>query len=235
MATRPVLVFDVNETLLDLEHLSPFFRSTFGRDAAMREWFAQTILYSQSLALTGQFTPFGELGVAVLDMQATLANLTLNDEQRQQFTTLMRTLPPHADALAALQRLQQHGFRLFTLTNNSTDAQTAQLEKTGLRACFERLFSIEDAVPPACKPAVQTYRQVEQALTLQGAELCLVACHTWDIIGARAAGWHAAMILRQGNATLAAGPQPHYVCEDLHALSDKLIAAYPLNDFSGRL
>ena len=38
---RPVLVFDVNETLLDIDVLNPIFDRIFGVPGRMREWFAQ--------------------------------------------------------------------------------------------------------------------------------------------------------------------------------------------------
>jgi FMN phosphatase YigB (HAD superfamily) len=37
---RPIIVFDVNETLLDLEALRPVFDRIFSDPAAMRLWFA---------------------------------------------------------------------------------------------------------------------------------------------------------------------------------------------------
>ena len=51
MATLPVLVFDVNETLLDLDALTPHFDRLFGRSGVLRVWFAQLILYSQEPAI----------------------------------------------------------------------------------------------------------------------------------------------------------------------------------------
>jgi 2-haloacid dehalogenase len=66
MSTLPVLIFDVNETLLDLDALAPHFKRIFGRSTVLREWFAQLILYSEAITLTGDYVPFGELGGAVL-------------------------------------------------------------------------------------------------------------------------------------------------------------------------
>ena len=49
MATLPLIVFDVNETLLDLQTLEPTFERIFGEKGAMRLWFANFILYSAAL------------------------------------------------------------------------------------------------------------------------------------------------------------------------------------------
>ena len=53
-----IIVFDVNETLLDIEILNPFFERTFGDARVMRQWFAELILYSQALTLSGSYTEF---------------------------------------------------------------------------------------------------------------------------------------------------------------------------------
>ena len=45
MADRPLIVFDVNETLLDLQTMEPTFERIFGERQAMRLWFANFIMY----------------------------------------------------------------------------------------------------------------------------------------------------------------------------------------------
>jgi len=57
-------------------------------------------------------------------------------------------------------------------------------------------------------------------------DICLVACHVWDTIGAQAAGWQAGLILRQGNAPLGVGPQPDYTGKNLDDIADQLIGKY---------
>ena len=45
-------------------------------------------------------------------------------------------------------------------------------------------------------------------LDVDPSDICLTACHVWDTIGAGAAGWQTALILREGNAPLDVGPRP---------------------------
>jgi 2-haloacid dehalogenase len=49
MAALPLIVFDVNETLLDLRSLEPTFERISRDKAAMRLWFANLIMYSAAL------------------------------------------------------------------------------------------------------------------------------------------------------------------------------------------
>src|SRR5580693_3316677 len=71
------IVFDVNETLLDLEWIRPTFDRIFSDPAAMRLWFAHLITYSEALTLAGVYVPFTEIGGAVLRMLADSRGLTL--------------------------------------------------------------------------------------------------------------------------------------------------------------
>ena len=71
MTGLPFIVFDVNETLLDLESLTPTFERIFGDRLALRRWFAELILYSEALTLAGIYVPFTDIGGAVLNMVAT--------------------------------------------------------------------------------------------------------------------------------------------------------------------
>ena len=225
MATLPLLVFDVNETLLDLEALTPLFARLFGDGAAMREWFAQVILYSQALSLAGEYVPFGELGGAALKMQAAIHGKDVSDADLQDLSQGVASLPVHPNTVAGLKRLKQAGFRLFTLTNNPAKTAAAQLERAGLTELFERQFSIDDEVR-RYKPAVEAYQAVAKALDVPTSQLCLIACHTWDTLGAVAAGCQAALLLRSGNAPLGVGPQPNMVGRDLDAVAEALITRF---------
>jgi 2-haloacid dehalogenase len=55
MAAAPtVLVFDVNETLIDINSMAPLFERIFGDPRAMREWFGQLVTYSMAATLSGR-------------------------------------------------------------------------------------------------------------------------------------------------------------------------------------
>ncbi len=223
MKDLPCLVFDVNETLLDLETVAPPFERMFGDRAVLREWFAQVVLYSQALSLAGDYAPFGELGGAVLKMVATIRGREVGDADLQEVKEAVASMPPHPEVPGALRRLRDAGFRMVTLTNNPNETCVRQLERAGLLSLFERQFSVDDVVH-RYKPAPETYRQVERELSLPSSQLCMIACHTWDTLGAVAVGWKAALILRHGNAPLGIGGQAGLVGGNLDVVADALIA-----------
>jgi 2-haloacid dehalogenase len=222
---RPIIVFDVNETLLNLDALRPTFDRIFNDPAAMRLWFADLILYSETLTLAGVYVPFTDIGGAVLRMLAATRDIAITDADAAELTDRFATMPPHPEVPAALRRLRGHGFRLFTLTDNTLGISGRQLERAGVIDVFERRFSVDETVRRH-KPAPEAYHSVATALEVDPGDICLIASHVWDTIGAAAASWQAALILREGNAPLDVGPQPDYIGKDLDAVADQLIERY---------
>jgi hypothetical protein len=46
----PVLIFDVNETLIDIDPMTPLFKRVFADERVLREWFGHLVMYSMTLA-----------------------------------------------------------------------------------------------------------------------------------------------------------------------------------------
>ena len=222
---RPIIVFDVNETLMNLDTLNPTFDRIFHDPAGMRLWFANLITYSEALTLAGVYVPFTDIGAAVLGMLAATRGITISDADAAELTDRFATMAPHPEVPAALRRLRDHGFRLFTLTDNTLEISGRQLEHAGVIDVFEHRFSVDETVRRH-KPAQEAYHSVAAALEADPGGICLIAAHVWDTIGAQSAGWQAALILREGNAPLDVGPQPDYIGKDLDAVADQLIERY---------
>lgn len=222
---RPILVFDVNETLLDIDALEPLFEAIFGKPPRLREWFAQLVLYSQALSLSGRFAPFEALGAGVLKMLGEIHGVAVSDADVRALGQATSTMPLHPDVAPALERLAGAGFRMVTLTNSSGNSDRDPLAEGGVADHFEHRFTV--ASIERFKPSPATYRQVTDTLSV-GPERCmLIAAHTWDTLGAQAMGWKAALITRGANAPLNVEnvPVPDMVATDLAGLSSALIAA----------
>src|SRR5688572_13395340 len=70
-AARPrIIVFDVNETLLDVGALAPQFERIFGDRVVLQEWFTNVVLYSQTLTIAGPYTDFEGIARACLEITA---------------------------------------------------------------------------------------------------------------------------------------------------------------------
>lgn len=222
-----VIVFDVNETLLDLTTLEPLFKRVFGDAAVLREWFAELILYSQAMTLSGLYTPFADLAAGTLRMVGSNHGVGIPDADVAELKAHLGKMPAHPDASPALTRLRAAGFRLATLTNSAPSPSPTPLEKAGIDGFFERHFSV-DAVGKF-KPDPATYRLVAEQMEVALEEICLVACHLWDTIGAQAAGCRGAFITRPHNSLLPADkvPTPDFSASDLGELAEQIIRGMP--------
>jgi 2-haloacid dehalogenase len=225
----PIIVFDVNETLLDITTLSPLFERVFSNTAILREWFAQLILYSQTMTLSGRYAPFGELAIGTLQMVGTIHGIAIEQTDIDELKQRMSVLPAHPDAAPALYALRDAGFRLVTLSNSPGGASPSPLERAGLGDFFEHSFSVEAV--GKFKPAPETYQMVADELSVQTADLVLVACHLWDTVGAQAAGCQGALLTRPHNAILPVAelPQPNFISADLGDLIQQITKHWKKN------
>ena len=196
MSTVRNIVFDCNESILDLTDHHPRLSSAcLVRQTAMRLWFQELITYSQASDDRRRLCPLyrhrrGGLG----------------EDRRAQGCQNRRGGPRRSSPIGsppcaipgrpgALRRLKAAGFHLFTLTDNTAAISGRQLTHGGLVDLFDQRFSVDDTAKRH-KPAPEAYAEVTQALGASPSEMCLVACHTWDTLGAQAAGWEAGLIKR---------------------------------------
>jgi 2-haloacid dehalogenase len=225
MSGKPgVLIFDVNETLIDFEVMHPLFERIFGDRWALREWLGHLIMYSMTLTLSGVYKDYFTLGQGLLKMVGDVHKVKVTPEDIEAIRQAMLTMPAHPDVEAGLEMLKGAGFRMVTLTNSPFNPKgKTPLESSGLAGYFERQFSIETA--RSYKPSQILYHMVAQELDVPPSDCCMVACHVWDTIGAQSAGLAAGLIIRPGNAPLpiAGLPQPNVVAPDLPALADQMI------------
>jgi 2-haloacid dehalogenase len=193
-----VLVFDVNETLLDLSALGPDFESVFGDPHFLNDWFHQVIQFAMSLTLANAYRPFGEVALGVLQMLADAEGAELSLEEARRILSKVRTLPPHPDVPGALAFLKDAGFRLVTLTNNPMALVDAQMTNAELQRYFDRNFSVDTV--RRFKPAPEPYRMVAEELGLAPGKMWMIAAHAWDVGGAAQVGFRTAFVRRPGKA-----------------------------------
>ncbi len=221
---RPeMLVFDVNETLLDLRALRSGFVEVFGSAEPMGEWFARMLHGSLVANHVGNYRPFGLIGAEALMVLALKRGIDVAPERVAEIVEGMRRLPPHPDVPDALERLRSAGFRLVTLTNGSTEAVADQLRNAGIDGFFERSFSV-DAVS-RFKPAPEPYLH---ACALTGVEVdraMMVAAHDWDIVGARSVGMGGCFLARPGVVWGLPDEPPDLVASDLSGAVQQLADA----------
>jgi 2-haloacid dehalogenase len=209
---------------LDIEAIAPLFARVFGDSQVLREWFAQLVLYSNVVTLSGVYEDFFVLAQGVLRMVGDIHKVDIHASDTEELRTRMLNMPAHPDVPGGLSLLKDAGFRLVTMTNSPPHPEGSPLEHAGIAHFFERQFSIDTV--RQFKPAPKAYQMVASGLNTPPRSLCMVAAHVWDTIGAQTVGYSGALITRSGNALLLVEgvPQPEYIAPDLVQLAKQLIA-----------
>lgn len=217
-----VILFDVNETLLDLAALDLVFQHIFGDASIRRVWFQQMLQSALVGTVTDVYSDFSAVAMAALEMTAARQDHQLTGEDRNAVRDGMRQLPSHPDVEPALDRLAAAGFRLAALTNSTTEAAHAQLTHAGLADRFEQILSADTV--HRLKPAPEPYRMAAERLDVDIGHLRLVAAHAWDVAGALRAGCAAAFVARPGMVLDPLAPTPDVVGKDLTEVATRIIA-----------
>jgi 2-haloacid dehalogenase len=220
--TKPkALVFDVNQTMLDLNSLRPHFARVFGDGKALDEWFSLLLHYSLVVTVADAYADFGAVGRAVLEMLASTKGVKLTSEDATQILQGVLMMPAHPEVPESLKRLRAAGFRMVTLTNSSPSAVKAQLHNAGLTLYFDESISVDPV--RRYKPDLEVYRSAAKQLGAQPGELLLIAAHPWDVFGAMKAGWQGALVARNGITPFPLGPKPTINGPDMKAIADTIL------------
>ncbi len=217
---RPsVIVFDVNETLSDLSPLGARFVEVGASASAAPLWFASILRDGFALTAAGDNPPFA--GVARELLLNQLSQSTLNRSVQDAAKHVMdgfASLELHADVASAVDRLQQDGFRLVTLSNGATSVAERLLTHGNVRDRFERLMSVEDA--GVWKPSAKAYHYAASECGVAAEEMLLVAVHPWDVDGARRAGLQSAWVNRTGAPFPGIFTDPTYTVSSLEEVAE---------------
>lgn len=215
-----MLLFDVNETLLDLAALRPRFETVFGPDPPLGEWFARLLHASLVANHLDSYRPFGRIGAEQLQVVAQRRGVELSTEAAADLAEGLLHLPPHPDVGEGLEQLAAAGLRMVALTNGAQQAVETQLAGAGIDQHFERAMSVEGV--GRFKPDAAVYRWAAEQLGVAPGEAMMVAAHDWDVAGALHAGMQAAYIARPQVAwSIPPGP-PDFTVPDLPALAEQL-------------
>jgi 2-haloacid dehalogenase len=170
LTTVRFVLFDLNGTLTDPGELTGDL--------------ARALHLAHADGLTGSYRPLPEYLRAVLEARG-----AADVEERLAFA---RAMPAWPDAAEAIATLRAAGIDCGVLTNSSADGGRASLAAAGLD--LPVVAGSDEA--GAHKPAPAVYALGLERLGLPADEVCLVAAHWWDVLGAKRAGLRTGFVAR---------------------------------------
>jgi len=199
-----LLIFDVNETLLDLSPLDDVFGNH-------RPWFELLIRTATVRTAAASYLDFGQLGVACARQVLGIAE-GADDPRLAKLADTMRSLPPHPDTVEGLRLARNGGHRVVALANSPQATLNAQLDHAGLSTLFDATYSVDEV--SALKPSPTAYHLVLEKEDVAPNVATLIAAHDWDIAGASLAGLRSVLVRRGGIVALPGLP-PTATAEDV--------------------
>ncbi len=232
--TRPrILIFDVNETMLDLLPLKQRVNDLLGSQDGATLWFSSMLHHSLVMTVSEEHADLTEIGIATLQMVAQGRGIEVGADEAAEVLSAMRELPAYPDVIPALERLRTAGYRLAALSNSPVDGLAAQLANAGLTEHFECQLSVDPT--RRFKPHRTVYLWASETLEVAAADCMLVAAHGWDVAGAKWAGMRSAFVERPGQHRFPLDEPPDLVASDFARLADALIAMpHDLQSLNGR-
>ena len=216
MLPARIILFDVNETLLDLKPLKTAINNLLENKHGFQHWFGQLLQYSLVENCTNSYHDFVAIAGASLDMTATINGKKITETEKISTLQFIKKLMPHADVIPGLTMLKQNGFRLAPLQTS-----LAQLAFAKIDQYFEEILSVD--VVKKYKPSPEPYFYASETLKVSADEIMFVAAHGWDIAGAANAGMQTAFINRASQSIYPLAKQPTHYENNILLLAKKLI------------
>ncbi|MDW3176843.1 MAG: haloacid dehalogenase type II [Acidimicrobiia bacterium] len=189
-----VALFDMNETTLDLADVRATVNDVLGSEHGFTMWFQKLLQLAMTSAITDSYQDFGVLAPSALRTTAASIDRTLAADAVPRVGASLAAIAPYPDVVEGLESLREAGWKTMPLTNSSLAGVTAQVDGNGLGHLFDEILSVD--LVQRFKPHRAPYLH---ALEIGGADpehTWLVACHDWDLQGARSVGLRTAYVRR---------------------------------------
>jgi 2-haloacid dehalogenase len=219
MPVRWVL-FDLNGTLVDPSVLAQPLGDSAAAESLVLDAVDLAAAQAMAIALTGGHTEFRTLIDAALRRELALAGA--DEDLAEDAVALLGSMPAYLEAPGALERLRGEGLHLGVLTQSTTEAADQVLRFAGLRDRIDLVIGSDEV--GTFKPDPRTYAAAVQRTGVTAGEICLVAAHWWDILGAARAGLQTGWVARRERALLGTVPEPGVRGRDLAEVAEGIVA-----------
>jgi 2-haloacid dehalogenase len=203
------VAFDLNGTLLDPAGVVP------GEPELGRRALTDAVVLAMATTVVGEYRAFSDFVAAALSRR--LEGVPLEAAVKRA-----SALPPFPDAERALGRLAGAGLRIAVVTNSAGEAADESLAAAGLRDAVDAVVGTDAA--GAFKPDRRVYRAAEERLEANGGEICFVAAHAWDLLGASHAGWRTAWVGHLEGRLTETIPEPDVAAPTLERVAEDVAA-----------
>lgn len=177
------VVFDVLETLLDLDPIGDRLEEVGQPAAVLGSFFMRFQRDAMALTLAGDVADFTATARQALRTETAQA---MSDDATAHVLEGFAEVPAFPDAAPALRRLSDAGVAIGCLTVGDPDNTRSFLSGAGLERFVDHVVTCDTV--GVWKPAPAVYHHAAKALDCELGRMALVAVHAWDCHGAKKVG-----------------------------------------------
>lgn len=184
---RPAAIaFDIVGTVFPLAPLRPVIQALGLPAGALEGWFAAGLRDAFALSAAGDFKPFATVLESALDEVLAEHALVPAKGARAALLEQFKHLPARPDAREAFEIAARAGKPIIALSNGAAATTRSLLKNAGLDKLVAHVVSVDEV--RLFKPRREIYDRAARVAKVKRRRLALVAVHSWDINGAKAAG-----------------------------------------------
>ena len=199
------VMFDFYGTVVDMQSgltdvMTPYLEGkgyTANPPSRLVTWWRRTHFENSMIdaLLHREHTPYRHIGEQAVGYTLERAGIDHTPQEVAELVSAIERLEPFQDVVAALEAMRANGLRLVILSNGDPDMLERGVAHSGTQDLFDRVISV--AAAGTFKPHVATYTTAAELVGVPLSEICFVANHAFDCIGAKAAGMRSAFVDRR--------------------------------------
>jgi 2-haloacid dehalogenase len=192
-------VFDAYGTLFDVHSAVGKHRHRLGAiaDQVSLLWRTKQLEYTWLRSLMGYHKDFWQVTRDALDFAFDMHHL-IDPDLSHDLMQAYLNLDCYPEVPETLSILKTRGYALAVLSNGTPAMLEAAVEKSGLSALIERIFSVEQA--GIFKPHPEVYQIAVDGLNIRPEEIVFQSSNAWDASGASVFGFKVAWVNRFGQS-----------------------------------
>ncbi|MGN2393054.1 haloacid dehalogenase type II [Pelomicrobium sp. G1] len=211
------LVFDAYGTLYDVHSVVARCDQRFpGQGQALSQtWRQKQLEYTWLKSLMGEYEDFWAITERALTYACRHLGLACDNATRARLLNAYLHLEPYPEVAEALEALR--GRPLAILSNGSPRMLLDLVRNTGLEPKFKAILSVDEL--KIFKPHPSVYALAPARLGVDKHEVGFVSSNYWDVVGAKAFGFHVFWINRFDATPDELGHSPDAVLKALTELT----------------
>jgi 2-haloacid dehalogenase len=173
---RPkVIIFDVVETLFDIQPLEEKIKGTGLPSGSLKVWFARMLRDAFALEIAGEYKSFAEIGSATLEALMREQKIEPERSPIEEVIKGFADLPAHSDVGPTFEMLRDAGMRIVALTNGSAEITKKMFQNAKLAHFVKRYITIDEV--KHWKPAQEVYLHAAKTLDVDPTQIALISAH----------------------------------------------------------